>query len=65
MKHPQPDWTTPYRKPPRLRFGADTREARKWAKLRRLCIRIFCFAVVLTLGIYALGWALSVAPTLQ
>jgi hypothetical protein len=59
------DWKTPYLRAPRIRFALDTRQGRRRARLRRLAARIFCFAVALTLGIYALGWALGNAPTLQ
>lgn len=66
MTRPDTDWVAPYRpRRPRIRFGADTRQGRRNACLRRMAGRIFAFALALTLAIYALGWALSVAPTMQ
>ncbi|MBW3635015.1 MAG: hypothetical protein KY445_00945 [Armatimonadetes bacterium] len=63
MKHS--DWTAPYRRAPRIDFRADTRQGRRERAVRGWAIRIICFAVILTASVYALGWALSVAPTLQ
>ena len=53
MKHPKPN------------FYADTREARRAAKLRRLLCHAILFALLVAGSLFALGWALSVAPTMK
>ena len=50
------DWTRPYRvpRPRRARF--------RWL---RWTLQTLLFVALLVASIYALGWALSVAPTMQ
>ena len=65
MKHHNPQWTARYENPSRIRFFLDTREGRQRTRWGRMALRIASFVLVMTLMLFALGWALGVAPTMQ